>query len=149
MRKEYIITGVLLLLLMGYLYFPKNVVPPDEYFSKEKAAKIYLEFKKGGDLDYHSNIPNDIVIITNEEEIKEFYELFKSLDFDLNAPHRGNRDYSVYINIGNYRESKFLIKMSRINEGYVFFFKDGLYRKDDLVQKINELLRIESNLSLD
>src|SRR5690606_29174860 len=126
----YIILGVAVLMIMGYLYFPKNIVSPDEYFLDEKPANIYLEFKKGGNLNYHSNVPNGKVTIEDEEQIKEFYEMFKSLDFDVQAPHRGDRDYSVYINLGDYRESKYLIKMSRIDDGYVFFFKEGLYRKD-------------------
>lgn len=148
MKKRYITSIILILLvlfIMGYLYFPKNTASPNKYFSEEKVAKIYLEFKKGGNLEYHSKIPNEISVITDEDTIKHFYEMFKSLDFDLWARHRGDRDYSVYINIGEHRSKKYLIKMSRIDGGYVFFFEDGLYRNDDLAKRINELLKISSN----
>ena len=130
---------------MAYLYFPKNIVSPDDYFLNEKPMEIHLEFKKGGNLNYSSNIPDGIITVDDEKSINEFYEMFKTLDFDIKAPHRGDRDYSVYINTGTYRKSKYLIKMSRINGGYVFFFKDGLYRNDKLAQKINNLLEIQLN----
>jgi len=142
MRKEYIILGIGVVLIMAYLYFPRNFSSPNEYFQDRELAPIYLEFKKGGNLKYHSSVPNDTLSITSKNEIKDFYKMFESLDFDISAPHRGNRDYSVYINTGNYRSSKYLIKMSRIDGDYVFFFKEGLYRKDDLAQKINKLLEI-------
>ncbi len=145
MRKEYIILGMAVVLIMVYLYFPKNFSSPEEFFQHRELAPIYLEFKKGGNLKYHSGVPNDTLSITNENEIKDFYKMFESLDFDIDAPHRGDRDYSVYINTGDYRPSKHLIKMSRIDGDYVFFFKEGLYRKEALAQKINELLEIRSD----
>lgn len=145
MRKESIIIVIAALLVIAYMSFPKNFVSPDAYFLKEEPADIYMEFSQGGNLNYHSNIPKGIVVIESEEEVREFYTMFRALDFDLWAPHRGSTDYSVYINIGEYRKRKRLIDMSRIDGGYVFFFKDGLYRNDSLAKKIIELLKIDEN----
>ncbi|BDW93376.1 hypothetical protein MACH07_22080 [Flagellimonas marinaquae] len=142
MKKNYVLAVILLLFIIGFLYFPKNFVSPKSHFSKKEPVNIYLEFKKGGNLEYHSNNPNDNFIIDKVQEMDSFYSELESLEFDLWAPNRGDRDYSVYINLGEYRENKYDLKMSRINGDYVFFFKEGLYRNRELANKIDRYLEI-------
>lgn len=58
MKKQYKILAILsFILLILFLGFPNNLVPPEQYFSSEKEPrKIYLEFKKGGEPKYYSKL---------------------------------------------------------------------------------------------
>ena|SRR5690554_4021843 len=137
------IIAVALLSVLVILLNPKNYESPNKYFSaKEKPAKIYLEFKRGGDPKYYSNLTDNINVISNESHIEQFYKMLQSLDSDFWAPHRVS-DYDVYINIENYKKKKWDIKMSRIDGDYVFFFRRGKYRNSELARYINELLEID------
>jgi len=138
------IMAIALLSVLGVLLNPKNYESPSKFFlSQEKPAKIYLEYKEGGNLNYYSKVTNNLRVITDESNIELFYEMLQGLDSDFWALHRGDRSYSVYINIEDYKKKKWDIKMSRIDGDYVFFFRRGKYRNSELARYINELLEID------
>ncbi|MFC4636456.1 hypothetical protein ACFO3O_21295 [Dokdonia ponticola] len=145
--KKWIPLIIVLFTIMSiYLYFPNNFISPRTYFSdKHTESNIFIEFKEGGNINYSTTVNK--IEVKNQKEIKDFHNLIQKLEFDINAPHRGVRDYSVYINFDNYHEDKYLIKMSKIDGGYVFFFKGGLYRNKELALIINQYLGIDTSPS--
>ena len=126
-----------------WLFFsPNNSVPSQEYFTNTPPQKLFFHFKSGGNLNYNSAEIKNPVLVDDSNGLDLILEQFKLLEYDYYAPHRGKVDYSVYINFEVYEKSKFNIKMSRIDDDYVFFFKKGKFRNKTLAEEIIRMLNI-------
>jgi len=135
---------VVALSLIGFIFFNGSYLKsPNKFFSSEpKIVTFFLEFKSGGDTSYESNVFDKIYRVENQIDIDRIYSTLQSFKFDFFAPHRVS-DFNVYININEYSAKKYFIKMSKINDEFVFFYDGNKYRNPALSNTIVDFLEIE------
>lgn len=138
-----IIFLVITLIIIGFnvfngLYFKS----PNRFFSNEpKIETFFLEFKSGGDISFESNVSDKIYRVENQIDIDRIYSTLKSFKIDFFAPHRVS-DFNVYLNINQYSPRKYFIKMSKIDNEFVFFYNGYKYRNPNLSNTIVDFLEI-------
>ncbi|MEP6262806.1 MAG: hypothetical protein ABJ092_14615 [Gillisia sp.] len=143
MKKTGIVLIVgLVFIAFGFVYWYDLKTNPTDFAQSTDIGQTYLEFRDGGDISYTSKFQDTYLKITDQKELSFIKNEISKLDFDWKASHRPS-DFSVYLNFDSYREGKWEIKMSRINDEIVFFMGRGLYRNDSLANYIIEKLKID------
>lgn len=137
------IAVIILLLVLFAWMLPNNLSHPSELFKEKTVERIYFEFKPGGSPEYHSVLKDDTISLTDKSQILKVKNMINDLSYDLWAPKRADRDYSVYISLNTYHENKRHFKMNRIQGQYVFYFDSKFYRNDELAEYTLGLLNFK------
>jgi len=144
MKKKLPIILILLIVLSLFYFrdYTKLQELPKEYLKENSIDRLFIEFKDGGNVNYYSKVDSNITKISDKTELIEYLKLIEKLDYDEFANHRPS-DYNVYINFNDYENQKRNISMSKIENEYIFFWRKGKYRNDDLAKKIIKDLQID------